>query len=100
MQTDVTEEIVRAVPGAIGALVALRWLGGTPWQVAASLLGGAAGSYYGTPQIVSFMGTTPGLTGFLLGLFGMAVVARVFDAIQVMEIGRVVNALLRKWGML
>lgn len=96
MQSDIQDEIVRAVPGAIGALVALRWMGGTPWQVSASLLGGASGAYYGTPHAMVLMGTQPGLTGFLIGLFGMAIASRVFEALSKFDLGALLERVLGK----
>lgn len=75
---DTAEQVA---PGVIGALVALRWIGGTPWQLVSSFLGGACGAFYGTPHAVVWFGTNAGLSGFLLGLFGMAVASRIFDLI-------------------
>jgi hypothetical protein len=90
---DWKEEALRATPGLLGSLVALRWIGGTPWQVAAALVGGGAGAYYGTPHVVEWLNVNPGLGGFLLGLFGMAIASRVFDAIAGLRLDELVRAI-------
>lgn len=79
--------------------MALRWIAGTPIQRFTSFFGGGAGAYYGTPYMQSTMGTDSGLTGFLLGLFGMALVSKLFDAIAVMNFGERIERLLTKWGL-
>lgn len=96
---DVTGEAVKAAPGVVGALVALRWMPGTPFQRATAFLGGAAASYYGTDHLVHALELSPGFTGFLLGLFGMAIASKVFEAIDGLRIGRRVEKLLDRWGL-
>jgi hypothetical protein len=96
---DWKDHATTAAPGLLGALVALRWVGGTPWQLCAAFVGGASASYYGTPHLVSWSGANPGLAGFLIGLFGMAIAARVFDGLAAVPTARVVDALLRKFGL-
>lgn len=80
------DQVTEIAPGVIGALVALRWVGGTPWQLGAALLGGSSCAYYGTPHVAGWLGVSAGLSGFLLGLFGMAIASRVFDAVSKIEL--------------
>jgi len=89
----------QVAPGAIGALVALGWVGGSLWQRASSFVGGAGTAYYGSPLAATWLGASEGLSGFMLGLFGMALAARVFEAIAAFPIARVVDWVLRRFGM-
>ena len=45
-------------------------------------LAGALVSYYATPSLSARIGMPEGLTGFLLGLFGMAVMSRGWEWVQ------------------
>ena len=96
---DVAGEAAKAAPGIVGALVALRWMPGTPLQRLSSFVGGSAASYYGTDHMAHALELAPGFTGFLLGLFGMAVASKVFEAIDGLRIGRRVEKLLDRWGL-
>ena len=83
---NLQDQVGAAAPGVLGALVALRWVGGTPWQLAAAFIGGASGAYYGTPHVAGWLGVSAGLSGFLIGLFGMAIASRVFDAVSKIDL--------------
>lgn len=68
--------------GVLGALVSMRYLSGS-WPAKVSMaLSGAVLSYYASPHIAERIGVPEGLAGFLLGLFGMAVVSRAWEAVQ------------------
>jgi hypothetical protein len=95
---DWKDEATKVAPGVIGSLVALRWIGGTRWQMFGSFMGGGALSYYGTGHLVEWAGTNPGLSGFLLGLFGMAVVHRVFEFIASLSLDAILRAIARRFG--
>lgn len=99
-QHDIPPEIIKAVPGVLGAFVSLIWIRGSLPQRLTSFVGGAAASYYGAEHMVTLMGVSErmvGFSGFLVGLFGMAVAARVFDAIQAIDIGGLLSRLAAKW---
>jgi hypothetical protein len=98
-QQDIPPEILKAIPGTVGSLVALRWVAGPPLQRMAAVLGGVGGAYYGTPYLAGMMGTDHGLTGFLIGLFGMAIAAKVFEAITAFDLGSMLDRFLKKWGL-
>lgn len=71
------------IPGAIGSLgAAILWIKG-PWgrRIAMAALGAVA-SYYGAPYLATTLGMSEGLSGFLLGLFGMSVVDSIFKTWQ------------------
>ncbi len=99
MSNDVHPEIIKAVPGTLGAFVALRWIVGTPLQRITAIIGGSAASYYGTGYMAGQMGTDAGLTGFLIGLFGMAIAAKCFELLQLIDAGRILEKLLSRWGL-
>lgn len=99
MRNDLQDEIIKAIPGTIGALVALRWLGGGIWHAGASFIGGSAGAYYGAPFVSNFTGTSESLTGFLVGLFGMAIASRVFEALSVLNVEQRLEKLLARLGL-
>ena len=96
---DVTGEAVKAAPGIVGALVALRWMPGTPLQRLSSFVGGSAASYYGTDHLAHALELSPCFTGFLLGLFGMAIASKVFEAINGLRLGKRLDKLLDRWGL-
>jgi hypothetical protein len=45
---QVHPEVLKVIPGTVGALVALGWIKGTWPQRVTALIGGAGASYYGT----------------------------------------------------
>ena len=98
-QQDIPPEIAKVLPGALGSLVALRWIVGTPLQRITAVLGGAGGAYYGTPHMSRLMGTDVGLTWFLIGLFGMAVAAKCFELIALASPADLLDKLLKRWGL-
>jgi hypothetical protein len=98
-QHDIPPELIKALPGTIGSIVALRWISGSPLQRITAVCGGAGGAYYGTPYLATSMGTDLGLTGFLIGLFGMAVAAKCFEVIQLISPQALLDKLLQRWGL-
>lgn len=92
-------EVLRILPGTLGAVVALQWIVGTPMQRVTAILGGSAASYYGTGHLAEMMGTDTGLTGFLIGLFGMAVAAKCFEVLQLVDPGKVLAKVLSRWRL-
>ncbi len=68
--------------GVAGALASLAFVKGTWPERITMAVGGAIVSLYGTAWMASRTGLPEGLSGFLLGLFGMAVCAKVWELIQ------------------
>ncbi len=92
--------ITKNAPGAIGALIALRFIKGpTWWHSAIAFVGGCACSIYGTDYAVERTGADAGLAGFVLGLFGMAVVAKCHEAIEQFKPAELLGNVLKKWGL-
>lgn len=96
---DLSDELFKALPGMLGAMLALRWVEGTPLQRATSFVGGAIASYYGAPFVARALSVDTGLAGFVVGLFGMACAAKIFETIAALNIaGMIERAFNRWWG--
>ncbi|UQP01399.1 holin [Burkholderia multivorans] len=80
--------LVKIVPGAVGSLIALRFIGDglTGRQKAVSFVAGAAVSYFVGPLIVTWFAITDNgaqqAIGFLVGLFGLAITKELFKEIN------------------
>lgn len=79
-----------------GSLVSLTWLPGGCWLKVQMLLAGTALSWYATDPIAGWAKMNVGTTGFFLGVFGMALVAKVFEIIQKIEIVNTFSEWARK----
>jgi hypothetical protein len=93
---DIPPEFLKAVPGAAGSFVSMLFLRDSWPRRIALFLAGAVLAYYGTPWAVAFVGLDPGFAGFLLGLFGMAVIARMFESWEELEFTSIVRDWVRK----
>lgn len=60
---------------------------------------GAASSYYGATELASVLGIEKGLAGFLIGLFGMAIAAKVFETIESVVPSKVIDTVLKRFGL-
>jgi hypothetical protein len=98
-QPDIPPEVIKALPGALGSIVALRWIAGGPLQRVSSLVGGVSASYYSGDHLAGWLAVNPGLAGFLVGLFGMAIAAKCFELIAQFDVRGVVDRILRRWGL-
>lgn len=96
--------IANLIAGIFGAFVSLRFVTGSLLERFVMALGGAVMSYYATPPAARWLGMeqAEGLVGFLIGLFGMAIVAKVHETIQVLPAAQIavqaVEALRRRLG--
>jgi hypothetical protein len=91
---DLPPDLVKHAAGPAGALSALLFMSGVPWPRRIGMV--AAGSllaYYGTGTVAAFAGLPEGLAGYLLGLFGMAGVAKTFATWDALDLGTPI----RKW---
>lgn len=79
--------------GFLGAFFSLRRMGGTPAQKLMLFLGGGTGSYYAAPYVSHLLGLPEGLSGFLIGMFGMSIIEKVLEAIEQ-------TSLTERWGRL
>ena len=88
--------IAKALAGLAGAVVSLRFVKGSVFEKILMVIGGAALSFFGSPWVTTYMHmeSAESLVGFLMGLFGMAIVAKVYDAIQAADVSRIANSIL------
>lgn len=68
--------------GVAGAFMSLTFVKGSWPERITMAAGGAIVSLYATPLVAVKTGLPEGLSGFLLGLFGMAICAKVWEVIQ------------------
>lgn len=81
--TDVTFDILAAkLSGVAGALLSLNFIKGTWPERIVMGLGGSIISLYAGAYVASKTGLPDGLAGFLVGMFGMAITAKVWETIQ------------------
>ena len=94
-EINVPVEVQKILPGVIGSIGAMLWIN-APWprRVAMVALGSAA-SYYGAQHLATMLGMGEGLSGFLVGLFGMSVVDSVFKTWADMGLSVMVRDWLR-----
>ena len=100
MAIDIDPALSKAVPGIVGSFIAMwRLQGITRSQRVLSFLGGGVLSHYGTEGVLLyFPKLSQGLTSFVLGLFGMAIAAKVFELIDELRPGAWLAEFLRKRG--
>jgi len=93
---DIPPEVLKAVPGAVGSAASMLFIKDTWPRRAAMFCAGAALAYWGSQWASRFTGLDVGFAGFLLGLFGMAAVAKLFETWQKFELGALFADWLRK----
>lgn len=79
--------VAKLASGVAGALVSMRFLPGT-WPERLTMgAGGATLSYFATAPLAGWLSTprAEGLVGFLVGLFGMALMSKIFEVIELLD---------------
>ena len=82
--------------GVVGACISLKFINGTWPERVIMAIGGSAVSYYASPYAAQKAGLPEGLSGFLIGVFGMAICAKGWEAIQATPIAEVWRAAITK----
>ena len=80
--------------GVVGAMVSMRFLQGSRTAKASMAATGAVLAYYGSPWLAQFLGIPEGLSGFLCGFLGMAIMSRMWQAVHEAPIGALWQAVL------
>jgi hypothetical protein len=94
MIDNIPPEVAHKLSGPAGGLVAMMFLRDT-WPKRFAMAAAACPlSWYGAPVLVQWMPINEGLAGFLLGLFGMSIVSKIFDAWQGVSLGPTIQAWL------
>lgn len=97
--------LTTAGAGFFGSLVSLKFIkGASTFERVMMFIGGMSLSFYATSAVAGFLGMSrfAGGVGFLLGLFGMAVVGKVYEALQAVDAAdlakRAVNRIFNRSG--
>lgn len=88
-------EITKVVPGALGSLFSMLWLKETLGRRISMFFGGVTIAFYGTPYAAKVTNFDNGIAGFLLGLFGMSLVASLFQGWQKLDMSIILRDTLR-----
>lgn len=91
--TDLDAYATKAA-GFVGAFISLNFIQGTWPERLVMAFGGSVFSFYASPWASVKTGLPEGLCGFLFGLFGMAICAKVWEAIQSTPIAELWTALI------
>ncbi len=90
-------DLLRFGIGLVGAFVSLKFLKeGTKTEKALMVLGGAVLSYVGTGPAVAYLkvANADGLVGFMVGLFGMAIIAKGYEVISAVDAKSLAQSIL------
>lgn len=96
--------IMKAVSAVLGAVVSLKFLVGTYTEKLLMTIGGSALSFYASEPLSLWLDAVPaiGLVGFLLGVFGMAVIAKIYEVVLLTDAQYLATELgawiKKKWG--
>nr|WP_297388287.1 hypothetical protein [uncultured Roseateles sp.] len=94
---DLPPELGPKVAGSAGSLLALLFLKEAWPRNLAMFFGGAAASWFGAEPVAVWLGLTSGFVGFLLGLFSMAIVSKLFETWRTLELGTIISDALRRF---
>ncbi len=88
------DALAAKLAGVIGARVSMRFRQGSPTAKISMAATGAILAYYGSPWLSDFLGIPEGLSGFLCGFLGMAVMSRLWQGVQEAPVGALWQAVL------
>lgn len=90
---DMHPEVAKAVPGVLGSITAVLLMR-APWKTAAAIvLPGTAMAYYGGAWVGHLVGMPETLAGYLVGVGGMAFMAKVLETWQRLDIEKWIEKL-------
>ena len=92
--TPLNLDLTKIAIGLAGATVSLKFVQGRWWERLGLVDGGAALSYFGTTPCAQLVGVkdAEGLLGFLIGLFGMGLVTKVYESLQAVDAQSIARA--------
>lgn len=96
MPIDIPPETGKVLAGPLGAASALLWINDTWPRKVGMVCAGSALSYYATPWIAGWAGLQAGFAGYLLGLFGMAAVSKLFATWDALDLGDLLRRFIAK----
>lgn len=85
--------LVKLISGIVGAFVSLRFVPGTKMERFTMVAGGAFLSYVGSDWVADFLSMEKaiGLVGFLVGLFGMALLSKIYEVLTALDAKRMAS---------
>ena len=93
------DEVTRHAPGFLGSIAAMLWVKDT-WPRRIGYVGaGSVVSHYAAPWVAQWTSIDLALAGFLVGLFGLAIVAKIFEALESIKPADLGERILRRWGL-
>lgn len=100
LETDLS--VAKLIAATAGALVSMRFVTGSVTERVCMAGGGACFSYYASTPMALWLGApnAEGLVGFLIGLFGMAVAAKMYEAIMALDAPKMAQdtwTAVKKW---
>lgn len=93
---DMHPEVAKAVPGVLGSISAVLLMRADLKTSAAIVLPGSALAYYGGLWVGNLVGMPETLAGYLVGLGGMAFMAKVIETWQKFDLGSILGDFIRK----
>jgi len=94
----------KLIAGLAGSVVSLRFVKGTIAERMTMAIGGCALSYYASTPVASWIGVrdADGLIGFMIGLFGMAIMSKIYEIVTVADASQmskdIWELIKRKWN--
>lgn len=94
MNVQEFDALLTKAAGVVGAMASLVFLKG-PWSERIVMaVSGSVVSYYAAPWMAAKTSLPEGLSGFLLGLFGMALCAKAWETLHSLPIAEAWTAIL------
>lgn len=90
------DALMAKLAGVAGALISMRFLQGTFWSRVTMALAGSVLSYYAAAYVSQKTGLPEGLSGFLMGFFGMAIVSKAWEWLQTAPLGQIATGWLTR----
>lgn len=91
---EIPNELAQKLGGPIGGAIAMLFLRGD-WKRRLAMAAAACPlSWYGAPHLIKWIPLSEGFAGLLLGLFGMAAVSKVFEALNQVDLYPLLNSWL------
>lgn len=93
---SIPPELKHSAPGIAGSVVALFFMRRPLFTMIGMFIGGCALAFFGSGAIASWLDVQryEGLVGFVMGLFGMALVGKVYDTIEAIKVDDLWRAVL------
>lgn len=91
--------LTKSASGLMGSVAAMLWIKDTWPRRVGYVLAGALASHYAAPHLARWSATDEALAGFLVGLFSMALAAKVFETIEAVKASDLYDRIMRRVGL-